>query len=473
MSSLREIKDRIGSIRSTLKITGAMKLVASVKFRKAERALKAIRPYESTLISIFRDTLSAASARSFSGSGSSLGPSFGASADFSPSSGSTSVGSFSGSGNSASASVRPSSAPDSPDGSTAFGHASSSALSDEEQKILDSFTSAQTPSDDKNPQNKVAVVALASNSSLCGSFNSNILRKVEAVLEHLNRNADIFAIGRKIADPLRKAGFPSPAVPIFASDPSSASSTSDTVLSANSSTASRPASPSSSLPKSTIGSSSINARSASLSSSSSSATPPSVLDLNDLAAHPTYEAATHLATALVEAYNSGKYAGVVLVYNRFVHTSKQEVVLERYLPFEAESPVVSGKSSASSALPSSSSSSSSAHSSPSPSPSSSSSPSSSDFTEYADSYVEEGPDYIFEPSAKEIIAELKPRILSLKIYSMLLNSITAEHAARIIAMQTASDNAQDLLDDLTLEYNKERQQQITSEILDIVAGSQQ
>lgn len=430
MSSLREIKDRIGSIRSTLKITGAMKLVASVKFRKAERALKAILPYESTLISIFRDTLSAAaSARSFS-VGSSLGSSFGASADFSPSSGSTSVGSFSGSGNSASASVRPSSAPDSPDGSTAFGHASSSALSDEEQKILDSFTSAQTPSDDKNPQNKVAVVALASNSSLCGSFNSNILRKVEAVLEHLNRNADIFAIGRKIADPLRKAGFPSPAVPIFASDPSS-------------------------------------------SSSSSSATPPSVLDLNDLAAHPTYEAATHLATALVEAYNSGKYAGVVLVYNRFVHTSKQEVVLERYLPFEAESPVVSGKSSASSALPSSSSSSSSAHSSPSPSPSSSSSPSSSDFTEYADSYVEEGPDYIFEPSAKEIIAELKPRILSLKIYSMLLNSITAEHAARIIAMQTASDNAQDLLDDLTLEYNKERQQQITSEILDIVAGSQQ
>ena len=412
MSSLREIKDRIGSIRSTLKITGAMKLVASVKFRKAERALKAILPYESTLISIFRDTLSAAaSARSFS-VGSSLGSSFGASADFSPSSGSTSVGSFSGSGNSASASVRPFSAPDSPDGSIAFGHASSSALSDEEQKILDSFTSAQTPSDDKNPQNKVAVVALASNSSLCGSFNSNILRKVEAVLEHLNRNADIFAIGRKIADPLRKAGFPSPAVPIFASDPSS-------------------------------------------SSSSSSATPPSVLDLNDLAAHPTYEAATHLATALVEAYNSGKYAGVVLVYNRFISSSKQEVVLERYLPFEAESPVVSGKSSASSALPSSS------------------SPSSSDFTEYADSYVEEGPDYIFEPSAKEIIAELKPRILSLKIYSMLLNSITAEHAARIIAMQTASDNAQDLLDDLTLEYNKERQQQITSEILDIVAGSQQ
>jgi F-type H+-transporting ATPase subunit gamma len=229
MSSLREIKDRIGSIRSTLKITGAMKLVASVKFRKAERALKAIRPYESTLISIFRDTLSAASARSFSGVGSSLGPSFGASANFSPSSGFTSVGS------STFAADRPGSAPDSSDGSTApSGHAGSSASSD-----------------DKNQQKKVAVVALASNSSLCGSFNSNILRKVESVLEHLNGNADIFAIGRKIADPLRKSGFPSPSVPIFAS----------------SSPAARPASPSS-LPKSTIGASSINARSASLSSSS-------------------------------------------------------------------------------------------------------------------------------------------------------------------------------------------------------------
>ena len=141
---------------------------------------------------------------------------------------------------------------------------------------------------------------------------------------------------------------PIPAVPIFASDPSSASLTFGTALLPtlphsgsvfdSSSPAARPASPSSSLPKSTIGSSSINARPASpsSSSSSSSATPPSFLDLNDLVTHPTYEAATNLATALVEAYNSGKYAGVVLIYNRFISSSKHEVVLERYLPFEAE-----------------------------------------------------------------------------------------------------------------------------------------
>ena len=63
--------------------------------------------------------------------------------------------------------------------------------------------------------------------------------------------------------------------------------------------------------------------------------------------------------------------------------------------------------------------------------------------------------------------------MRLKIYTMLLDSIASEHAARTIAMQTASDNAKDILDELTLEYNKGRQQQITSEILDIVGGSQQ
>ena len=55
---------------------------------------------------------------------------------------------------------------------------------------------------------------------------------------------------------------------------------------------------------------------------------------------------------------------------------------------------------------------------------------------------------------------------------MLLDSVASEHAARTIAMQTASDNAKDILDELTLEYNKGRQQQITAELLDIVGGSQ-
>jgi F-type H+-transporting ATPase subunit gamma len=65
-----------------------------------------------------------------------------------------------------------------------------------------------------------------------------------------------------------------------------------------------------------------------------------------------------------------------------------------------------------------------------------------------------------------------PEVLRLKIYSTLLDSSAAENAARTIAMQTASDNAEDLLSELVLEYNKGRQQKITNEILDLIGGSQ-
>ena len=63
-----------------------------------------------------------------------------------------------------------------------------------------------------------------------------------------------------------------------------------------------------------------------------------------------------------------------------------------------------------------------------------------------------------------------PQVLDLRLYAALLDSSAAEHAARMVAMQAASDNAESLLGDLTLEYNKGRQQKITSEILDLVAG---
>ncbi|MEE1269991.1 MAG: F0F1 ATP synthase subunit gamma, partial [Prevotellamassilia sp.] len=61
----------------------------------------------------------------------------------------------------------------------------------------------------------------------------------------------------------------------------------------------------------------------------------------------------------------------------------------------------------------------------------------------------------------------------LKIYTALLDSLASEHAARVIAMQTATDNADDLLQQLNLTYNKTRQQAITAELLDIVGGSMQ
>ena len=327
MSSLREIKDRIGSVRSTLKITNAMKLVSSAKLRKAQQAIEALRPYEATLSAILAEVNSGeevglSEVRHQKGAKMQHPPVF------------------------------------SEGGASIWGENASAS--------------------------RVAVVAVASNSSLCGSFNGNVLRKTLEVLRDgmpLGGSAslaDVFPIGRRIADPLRKAGFPA------------------------------------------------------------------VRDLNDLAAHPSYEAASELAQSLTDAYAAGVYSKVILIYNHFVTASRQEVVCETYLPWN-DSPAKRAEN-------------------------------------VGDPGSEEGVAYengdfcgryIVEPSPSSVAETLLPQVMRLKIYAMLLDSAAAEHAARMIAMQTATDNAQDILDELTLEYNKGRQQQITAEILDIVGGSQQ
>jgi len=80
-------------------------------------------------------------------------------------------------------------------------------------------------------------------------------------------------------------------------------------------------------------------------------------------------------------------------------------------------------------------------------------------------------DYILEPSREALLATLLPKVLRMKLYTALLDSNASEHAARTMAMQIATDNADDLLQELTLMYNKTRQQAITNELLDIVGGS--
>ena len=75
-----------------------------------------------------------------------------------------------------------------------------------------------------------------------------------------------------------------------------------------------------------------------------------------------------------------------------------------------------------------------------------------------------------EPSPQELLASLFPRLLNAQVYGILLDSLTSEHAARMMAMQTADDNANDLLKELTLLYNKTRQQAITNELIDIMSG---
>jgi len=79
--------------------------------------------------------------------------------------------------------------------------------------------------------------------------------------------------------------------------------------------------------------------------------------------------------------------------------------------------------------------------------------------------------FIVEPDMATVLQSLIPRYVNLMIYTALLDSNASEHAARMVAMQTATDNADELLRQLNLQYNKSRQQAITNELLDIVGGS--
>ena len=80
--------------------------------------------------------------------------------------------------------------------------------------------------------------------------------------------------------------------------------------------------------------------------------------------------------------------------------------------------------------------------------------------------------YIYEPAEREILDEIIPRFTALQVYQAILESLASEHAARMIAMRNATDNAHELVGALQLAYNKVRQQAITNDILDIVGGAE-
>jgi len=81
------------------------------------------------------------------------------------------------------------------------------------------------------------------------------------------------------------------------------------------------------------------------------------------------------------------------------------------------------------------------------------------------------PDYIFEPTSAAVLDALLPRFVEMGVYHAILEAIASEQSARMIAMRNATDNAEELIDDLTLVYNKARQESITTELLDIIGGA--
>ncbi|MCY3590963.1 MAG: ATP synthase F1 subunit gamma [Acidobacteria bacterium] len=144
----------------------------------------------------------------------------------------------------------------------------------------------------------------------------------------------------------------------------------------------------------------------------------------------SYATAQELAAEISKAYADGEYDAVYAVYNEFISVLSQRVSWERLLPIARED--VLGDESAS-----------------------------------ANGHR----DYLYEPSEAEILNELLPRFVTFQIYRVLLESQAAEHAARMTAMDSATKNAGELIDTLTLQYNRSRQAEITTELIEVVSGA--
>lgn len=284
--SLKEVKQRIISVKNTQKITSAMKLISAAKLRRAQSVIDGVRPYQQKLDEMLVTFLSGS------------------------------------------------------------------------QHITTPYTrSSETK--------RVAVIAISSNSSLCGSFNANIIRLAKEVINSYssleNNNIEIYPIGKKIFDSLKKSGY----------------SLNDSLM-------------------------------------------PQLTTLQ-------YAEASKVAYKLMQQFANGELDRIELVYTHFYSPAKQIATRETFLPIDL------------SALNS------------------------------KDENISH--DFIVEPNREAIIEQLIPKVIAMRLYTALLDSIAAEHAARMLAMQIATDNADDLITTLVREYNKSRQQAITNELLDIVAGS--
>ena len=148
-----------------------------------------------------------------------------------------------------------------------------------------------------------------------------------------------------------------------------------------------------------------------------------------LADKPSYDEAAALARLLMELFLEKNIDRVELIYHHFRSMGIQELLRERYLPIDLSA------------------------------------------VQNEDGKTGMVNDYIIEPSAAQLIADLIPQVLSQKIFTAALDSNASEHAARTLAMQIATDNANELIQELTKQYNKTRQQAITNELLDIMGGA--
>lgn len=284
MASLKEIKGRIASVQSTLKITSAMKMVSSAKLHKVQGTAASFAEYESRLSAMV-------------------------------------------------ATLR--------------------AVAEVQSPLIETHASVK----------RAVLVALASDTSLCGGFNASAIKAtLEAVMRLRNEGfeqVEVVPIGEKMVAAMVKSGYT-----VLRQFPTS---------------------------------------------------------INDY----TYDEVARLTEWLIEEYVAERVDRVEVAYHHFHSMGRQTLTVDQVLPIAVERFEVDAK--------------------------------------VADT------DYIFEPSADELISSLVPYAVKTQMYEIVLDNTTSEHAARTVAMQTASDNANDLLDELRLTYNKRRQQAITDELADITS----
>jgi F-type H+-transporting ATPase subunit gamma len=289
MASLKEIKGRIASVKSTQKITSAMKMVASAKLRRAQYKIDSFLPYQQRLNEMLRS-------------------------------------------------------------------------------FLASISGFETHLAEEREVKRVALVGFSSNSSLCGAFNSNIIKLLKETIDrykHLGYdNIEIYPVGKKVEEQIRKAALPCPVMGSYI----------------------------------------------------------------EWMEKPHFEGAKQVADILIQRFLQHRIDKVELLYNHSKTTAVQVLTREQYLPISLNL----GQLSASPVQT----------------------------------------DYIIEPDKETVLQSLLPKSLHSKMYAVLLDSAAAEQGARVVAMQIATDNAGEILDELTIQYNKQRQQAITSELLDIIGGSE-
>jgi len=272
------------------------------------------------------------------------------------------------------------------------------------EHILKSFLAAEAEAhtiyDQKRPVHRIAFVVYASNSSLCGGFNANVLKLMQqavAEYQHLgNENIIIYPIGRKVAEKAGKLGY-------------------------------------------RLGG-----------------------DFTSLADKPNVRDCIDLAMELGRKFRDGELDQVEMIYHHFKSAGSQILTRKTFLPIDLSDELSRDRDRDLSL-----------------------NIATRESQEYLKKRAKErferkaeekdvkplNDNFIVEPDMNTVLNLLMPKLAHLMIYTALLDSNASEHAARMVAMQTATDNADELLRELNLQYNKSRQQAITNELLDIVGGS--